>query len=164
MALERHRKTVAAEEGIRMVENFMPRRRSVVRHKQWKELRVEDSVRVQEKTQGRFGVVKTSRIRVKSEKSRDEYPPGGASVFALAVDLRSWGYWNGRTRVEILGFMVGTDLRTVQQPGYFPGFWYAAWRRLAYRKVMTGAMACKSVSYTHLSQREHETYERELGA
>jgi len=25
MALERHRKTVAAEEGIRMVENFMPR-------------------------------------------------------------------------------------------------------------------------------------------
>jgi len=26
-----------------------------------------------------------------------------------------WGYWNGRTRVEILGFMVGTDLRTVRQ-------------------------------------------------
>ena len=42
----------------------------VVRREQWRELRVEDSVRVQEKTRGRFGLVKSSRIRVKSGKSR----------------------------------------------------------------------------------------------
>ncbi|QCD96383.1 hypothetical protein DEO72_LG6g1085 [Vigna unguiculata] len=59
---------------------------------------------------------------------RDEYLPGGALVFALAVDLRSvQGYWNGRTRVEVLGFRVSTNLRIVRQWKLGATTWIFSW-------------------------------------
>ena len=66
---ERERDHRERERGLE-TESELDNNISVFWHVQLRELRVEDSVGVQENTQGVFGLVKSSRIRVKNGESR----------------------------------------------------------------------------------------------